>query len=652
MSDTVYDRIAELERQIESLPKGYISRKVISGKPRFYRQWVENGKLRSQYIKADELESVKEQLERRKAYQQEVKDLKKLLPKDNAPEREEYRTSVSVGNALLGMAAIVSGFQKRDCYQRLRDFLYAPPNDRVCVLFGLRRTGKTTMLRQLIGDMSEEEISRTVYIKAQKSDTTVEMNHDMKLLASQGYRTFLIDEVTLMKDFIDSASLFSDVYAAQGLKIFLSGTDSLGFWFAEHQELYDRAQMIHTTFIPYGEYSRLLGFHDLDEYIRYGGTLRAGETDFGNSAVNAEDASFRDDESTRKYIDTAIARNIQHSLAGYEDGGHFRHLYKLYEAGELTNAINRIIEDMNHRFVLQVLTRDFESHDLGITARNLRRERDPEKQMELYEIIDKEAITDRLREILEIRNKEETEIGITDAHITEIKEYLAALDLIVDCPTLTATAKDPIEHILFTQPGMRYCQAQALVWSLTQDTGFNQLNENRMEDISERILEEVRGRMMEDIVLLETVKALGSRYKVFKYQFDAGEYDMVIYDRELNSCVLFEVKHSSRIVPEQTRNLLDEEKLDITSARFGDIADRVVLYKGDTRRLENDILYLNVEDYLSDLRETVEELFTPEIVCDEDQDEDEPEDLAEHDSDDEPDDDEDQQESGGMDMRM
>ena len=127
---------------------------------------------------------------------------------------------------------------------------------------------------------------------------------------------------------------------------------------------------------------------------------------------------------------------------------------------------------------------------------------------------------------------------------------------------------------------------------------------------------------------------------------------MVIYDRELNSCVLFEVKHSSRIVPEQTRNLLDEEKLDITSTRFGDIADRVVLYKGDSRRLENDILYLNVEDYHSDLRETVEELFTPEIVCDEDQDEDEPEDLAEHDSDDEPDDDEDQQESGGMDMRM
>ena len=40
---------------------------------------------------------------------------------------------------------------------------------------------------------------------------------------------FFIDEVTLMPDFIDSAALFSDIYAAQGMKIVLSGTDSLGF---------------------------------------------------------------------------------------------------------------------------------------------------------------------------------------------------------------------------------------------------------------------------------------------------------------------------------------------------------------------------------------------------------------------------------------
>lgn len=115
-----------------------------------------------------------------------------------------------------------------------------------------------------------------------------------------------LDEITLMKDFIDSAALFSDVFATMGMKLVLTGTDSLGFWLAMDEELYDRAKLIHTTFIPYREYSRLLGIDSIDEYIRYGGTLCAGEIHFEERVFDAEDASFRDDETTRRYIDTAI----------------------------------------------------------------------------------------------------------------------------------------------------------------------------------------------------------------------------------------------------------------------------------------------------------------------------------------------------------
>ena len=149
---------------------------------------------------------------------------------------------------------------------------------------------------------------------------------DLDVLYRQGFRYIFIDEVTLMEDFIDSAALFSDIYAPMGMKIVLSGTDSLGFWFAESNELYDRVHLIHTTFIPYREYSRLLGIDGIDEYIRYGGTLRQGESLSDETITMAEDASFRDDESTRKYIDTAISRNIQHSLARFEYGHYFRHL--------------------------------------------------------------------------------------------------------------------------------------------------------------------------------------------------------------------------------------------------------------------------------------------------------------------------------------
>mgnify|MGYP000078690581 CR=1 FL=1 len=488
--------------------------------------------------------------------------------------------------------------------RQLEDYLYSGESDRVCLVFGLRRTGKTTMLRQAIARMNKEDLSRTTYIKARRSDTMVMMNRDLKKLFDAGFRYVFIDEVTLMRDFIDSAALFSDVFAAMGMKIVLSGTDSLGFWLAMDQELYDRAKPIHTTFIPYREYSRLLGIDSIDEYIRYGGTLRAGELAFDDEDVNAQDASFRDDESTRRYIDTAICKNIQHSLACYEAGGHFRHLYALYEAGELTSAINRIIEDMNHRFLLSVLTDDFQSHDLRLTASNLRKERDPEKRTEILDHIDTESVTQRLMELLDIRNKEEQSIGITDTHIQEIKEYLSALELIVNCPIETA---DPgarsVEHILFTQPGMRYCQAQALVHSLMKDETFSVSSEFEKTQTAGRILEEVRGRMLEDIVLLETMKAADRGHRVFKLQFAAGEFDMVIYHEKENCCEIFEIKHSDKQVPAQYRHLADQEKCDKTERRFGPIRGRYVLYRGEDAALENGVQYRNVERYLNDLPE-------------------------------------------------
>lgn len=596
--DKLMEEIGYLEQQIASLPVGYISKKNINGKTRYYHQWTENGKLKSRYLKNGEMEPLQEQIDSRRKLQSRLKELEKESPALMMPATE-FETNVVTGRELLAMTMGVRTWQKRDCFSQIERYIHSEETDRVCLIFGLRRTGKTTMLRQAILEMTSEEVAKAAYIKIKIKDTMAVINHDLKKLATLGYRYVFIDEVTLMDDFIDSAAMFSDIYAAQGMKLVLSGTDSLGFWFAMHQELYDRSELIHTTFIPYREHSRLLGIDSIDEYIRYGGTLRAGEVNFDDKDVNARDASFRDDESTRRYIDTAICRNIQHSLACCEGGGHFRHLRKLYEVGELTGAINRIIEDMNHSFLVSVLTKDFISHDLHLAARNLRNERNPERQTDILDKIDADKVTRRLMELLDIYNREEQSVGITQTHVDEIKEYLAALDLIVDCPIETAILDaEPIEHILFTQPGMRYCQAQALVHSLMKDKLFFMLSEYEKRMVTDRILKEVRGRMMEDIVLLETMKALDSRYRVFKLQFASGEFDMVVYDTERNICNIYEIKHSDKVVPEQYRNLTDEEKCRQTERRFGNISGRFVLYQGTDIQLDNGVIYKNVGEYL------------------------------------------------------
>lgn len=594
-------RIMELENEIAILPQGSINIKKINGKEQPYLQWTENGKSKSKYIKKNEREEIFASVERRKQLQEELREIKKLEVVDT-PVPTKFETSVVIGNRLLAMTKGVRNLKERDCFKQLQKYLNSDATDRVCLVFGLRRTGKTTMLRQAVLKMTTEQASKTAYIKAKGTDTMAAMNRDLEKLLELGYENVFIDEVTLMEDFIDSAALFSDIYATQGMKIVLSGTDSLGFWFALHQELYDRAITIHTTFIPFKEHSRLLGIDSIDEYIRYGGTLRAGELDFDDEDVNAEDASFRDDESTRRYIDTAICKNIQHSLSCCQDGGYFRHLQSLYEAGELTGAINRIIEDMNHRFLIRILINKFKSHDLGSAADVLRRERDPERRNDILDRIDKDAVTKRLMDLLEIRNREDQSIGITNAHVEEIKEYLKALDLIVDVPSETIIpSAEPLENIIFTQPGMRYCQAQALVHSLAKDELFASLSEKEKTMVSERILEEVRGRMMEEIVLLETFKSAKKNKRVFKLTFSVGEFDMVIYDSKENTCECYEIKHSVQIVPAQTKYLIDEEKLNQTSKRFGKISKRCVLYRGEDTVLENGIEYRNVEAYLKEL---------------------------------------------------
>ena len=77
---------------------------------------------------------------------------------------------------------------------------------------------------------------------------------------------------------------------------------------------------------------------------------------------------------------------------------------------------------MNHAFLVSVLTRDFLSHDLGLAARNLRKERDLEKRTTALDEIDTEAVTKRLMNILEIRNRQEQTVPISKVHVAEIKE--------------------------------------------------------------------------------------------------------------------------------------------------------------------------------------------------------------------------------------
>lgn len=602
--EDINTQISDLENQIASLPVGYISKKMINGKERYYQQWTENRKVKSKYIKNGEVEEFQKKIELRKLLQAKLSELKSSVAFIETPSIKDAKFNLRImhGTELKDFSSQTKTFQKRNCFVQIQDYLYSDTLDTVCLVYGLRRTGKTTMIRQCLYEMKEGDFKRSVYIKATVTDTMSTLNKDLKLLHEIGVKFVFIDEVTLISDFIDSAAILSDIYSAMGMKIVLSGTDSLGFWLAVHEELYDRAIMVHTTYIPFSEHSRLLCINDVDEYIRYGGTLKAGVWDFENKEVNAEEASFRDNESTRMYIDTAICSNIQHSLKCYQDGNHFRNLYDLYEKKELTGAINRIIENESHKFLVQILTDDFKSHDLHLLGRNLRKEREEENRIEIFDNLDESSVTKNLMKILEIKNKDLQTVQVTDEHVEEIKEYLKALDLLDECDLRAIGRKLKFsDNNIFTQPGMRFCQAKALVHSILKDEKFAQLSELVKTFITERLLTTVMGHMLEDIVLLDTRRRYRNRKEIFKLYFAAGEFDMVIYDKNKAEVECFEIKHSDEIIEEQAKHLLNEDNIVSTERIYGKVIRRCVLYKGGSGIASNGIEYKNVEEFLKEM---------------------------------------------------
>ena len=595
--EELMDKIVELEREIAILPEGSITKKKIKAKEYYYHRITINGKRTENYVDFAEVPELKAQIEKRKTLEKQLKELKLLVVPEEDSENEEeeqlaFKTTVRVGKQLKSQIALTKRYRKRECIKELREYIFGGPLDKVFIIYGLRRTGKTTMIRQILTELSDMEFKKAAFIQVKSKDTLADVDADLRLLEEKGFKYVFIDEVTVIEDFIEGAAIIADIYASSGMKIVLSGTDSLGFAFSKEEQLYDRCIMLHTTFIPYREFEEVLGIKGIDEYIRYGGTMSLGGINYN------VDTTFSNSKTAEEYIDTAIAKNIQHSLKMYQYGGHFRQLLDLYEKGELTNVINRVVENINHSFTRSVVERTFKSHDISVTAANMLRDR--ENPINIKAHMDLDAVTFGIMQVLDILNKEEQSIDIEDSHMIQIKEYLALLDLIMEIDLESLPEVNQKSKVtVITQPGMRYAQANAIVENLLLDAKFQELSIQERQRILERLLNEIRGRMMEDIILLETKIAKPDK-KVFKLQFAVGEFDMVVFDQKTLTCQIFEVKYSKEQIPEQYRHITNEEKCAMTSHRYGEITGRYVIYRGDSAEVEG-VRYLNVEEYLKSL---------------------------------------------------
>ena len=85
-NQSLQKKLASLEEKIALLPKGSVGQKTVNGKEYFYLRWTENKKRKEKYIPADEIEALKSDIEKRKALEKKLKELRRQAPAVSVPK--------------------------------------------------------------------------------------------------------------------------------------------------------------------------------------------------------------------------------------------------------------------------------------------------------------------------------------------------------------------------------------------------------------------------------------------------------------------------------------------------------------------------------------------------------------------------------------
>lgn len=509
---------------------------------------------------------------------------------------------------------------KRNCYKELMEYIQ-DDSVRICALYGLRRTGKTVLLNQLAKEMVEKG-EKCLYISCSydlQKDIGPKINDfldQLQMAVSERYSYVFVDEMTYIKELQGQGAVLSDYYGAQGLKIVATGTDSLNYYLSEQEALYDRVKLIHTSYVSFEEYNRLLG-KGMDQYIIYGGTLK-------------KESPYKDKISMEKYTNTSIVNNIIHSLKNSETGQKPLALTELYDKNILTSAINRCINQMNQQFTMNALRKVYESGPLHTGINNMApyypyaRYVDIEKADQIVK--ERLQITDEFREFMK------------PEHLDAIKDYLQDLDLLQIIPSyVSLNPKSGLDHVeLVTQAGMVYCHATELIKALTDsDMWKENCGQYIKKEFMNRVDRQVKGYILENTILIDLyqnfpecyvskltvsilpqdreqknqsidvmIKEKNDIHICEEREFGTKEADVIVKEHETGDVYLFEIKYSESPEDTHTKNLRNEHFINYVKTNFGNVAGRFVIYMGEQNRIKDDmgcIDFVNAETFLKEI---------------------------------------------------
>ena len=481
--------------------------------------------------------------------------------------------------------------KKRKAYVEVEEYVKSNKRDtKICAIYGIRRTGKSTLMKQVAQNLSDEQKKQAWFITCNNDTDFYDVVAFITKMLEKGDKYFFIDEITSAKNFQNIGQVLSDVFVKMDdAKIIVTGKDSLGLSLVHRGMMYDRIKFIPTTYTSFSEYSTLTGVNNIDDYIKLGSTLK---TD-----------CFSSYKETQNYIETSIVSNIIGSLEKSEGLKKYPlTLTEIYNNNDLNNAIQRIINHFAQSLTVKILTEQITIHPLSTALHNLA-EKGNKPGLLMRQNIDFEKINDSVAYALGIHTTRTS--PVEEKHINVLSDFLEDIGLITTIPVIESFSNRTFQNDMkiISHPGMFHAIIKYTLDEL-------QKNENWLQDVSNedrtKLLESTYtsavGDILENIVIKDIFELLSNGKRVNKDDFlgeNTGrwyvsklsiydknskrdyEADLIIFDKEKKETYLFEIKHSKEVVEQQSKHLENERFNQYVEENFGQVKRTIVLYNDE-----------------------------------------------------------------------
>lgn len=498
----------------------------------------------------------------------------------NAFNKRETFEFYDTTEKLRELTKTITKYKKRKSYSALREYTLGE-SKKVCVVYGLRRTGKTVLLLQAIKMLLTKNY-KPVYIVCSENNTMKELFRLIDGYKSQNYTHIFIDEITYIKDYNLSCNILYEGYSSLGLKIILTGTNSLDLNISENNMLFDRTINVNMPLMTYKEFISLNEDLTENKFLNFTGTFSLEDTYNKN----------------HEYIETSVINNIENTLNNsYDNCRDLRGI--LNYPHELSTLIFSIIECNATLKLSSSLSETIKLNRLGSVMQLLGIN---------TENLDS-VVEDDFKSLLIDTNYE---LGIMptdykyciDSNTSKQKEiilfrYLERLGLVGKINHYDyRKGKKDIKYFIISN-SIVYHQSIVIIDNLKRHKVFLEyLKSNNLtwEQVSLKLLEDTEGRIFENSVIYQLQQ---NGYNVSQFNGSlSGEIDIVI--EVSDGLHLYEVKRSNKIdYTNQCKHLLNEDLINEVEFLYSkSVLSKNVIYSGETKRYK-DVNYINIFDFLS-----------------------------------------------------